>query len=226
MPTRKSLDVISLGAYRHLDWLIGANVLPFPIYQVSAGDLGAHEEEASMRDSARPILVPYRTRKSNGDVDLIRRQCTAHYKLAPTDRKLAELRAGAPVTLWLGISTDEAHRMKPARQKYKTHRYPLIEHRMTRGHCFEWLATHEYPRPPRSACIFCPLKGPSEWREMDGEEFERACRFDEHMRTRGGVDPLYVWRGATPLRDADFRTAADHGQGALWGEDCEGMCGV
>jgi hypothetical protein len=207
------------AVYRYLEML--EQRLPYPVIRVTAGSLWDHEWGASMRRGDRPIMVPYRS-----DGGLIRRQCTNHFKVTPIDRELTRLRDGGPVTLWIGISTDEASRMKPARQKYKTHRWPLIEAGLTRGHCLEWLERNGYPRPPRSACVFCPYKGPAEWRDMDPEEFERACVFDEHMRDRGGKGKLWVWRQPVPLREVDFRSAEDVGQGTLFGEECEGMCGV
>ena len=53
-----------------------------------------------------------------------RRQCTEHYKVRPIRRKIRELiglrkrqriPSGATIELWLGISTDEAIRMRTSR---------------------------------------------------------------------------------------------------------------
>lgn len=212
------------AVYEHLVFL--KERLPFPVYTVTKGSLYAHEMGADMRDSKHPVLVPYRTLNPDGTVGLGRKQCTDHYKRTPIDRKLRELREGGEATVWIGISTDEASRMKPAKEKYKTHRWPLIEQNMTRGHCLEWMAAHNYPTPPRSACIFCPFKGPAEWREMEKTDFDKACDFDDGIRKKGGDRDLFVWREPIPLREADFRSAEDMGQQSLFQNDCEGMCGV
>ena len=42
------------------------------------------------------------------------------------------------VELWLGISTDEAIRMKPSRDRWIQNRYPLIEAGMSRRDCMDW----------------------------------------------------------------------------------------
>ena len=62
-----------------------------------------------------------------------RRQCTEHYKIRPIQRKIRELLgltkgqrvpSGTAVELWLGISTDEAIRMKPSRDRWIQNRCP------------------------------------------------------------------------------------------------------
>ncbi|MES0214250.1 hypothetical protein NKL07_02335 [Mesorhizobium sp. C280B] len=71
---------------------------------------------------------------------MIRRQCTTTSKIEPIRRKLRELagltRKGFPtypvVHQWLGISMDEAVRMKPSRAAWQLNRFPLIESCMTR----------------------------------------------------------------------------------------------
>ena len=79
---------------------------------------------------------------SEGEADGIgRRQCTDNYKIRPIRRKIREMLglmkrqrvpAGTSVELWLGISTDEAIRMKTSRDTWITNRYPLIEAGMSR----------------------------------------------------------------------------------------------
>ena len=60
---------------------------------------------------------------------------------APKIRELLGLRprqrvpAGTTVEMWLGISTDEAIRMKDSRDRWITNRYPLIEVGMSRRDC-------------------------------------------------------------------------------------------
>lgn len=51
---------------------------------------------------------------------------------------------------------------------------------------------------------------------------------DRMIRTglRGVRGEVYLHRHAVPLDRADLSTAADHGQLDLWGNECEGMCGV
>jgi hypothetical protein len=58
----------------------------------------------------------------------------------------------------LGISLDEYQRMKQSDVQYIQNQYPLIDKRMTRSDCKQWLLSHGLPIPPRSACVFCHKK--------------------------------------------------------------------
>ena len=43
----------------------------------------------------------------------------------------------------------------------------------------------------------------------------------------GGMDrPTFLHRSCVPLSEIDLITPEDRGQGTLFGEECEGMCGV
>ena len=56
----------------------------------------------------------------------------------------------------------------------------------------------------------------------------RAGVLLESLAAAGPVDLVVVPVSgpAVPLDWADLSTAADHGQLDLWGNECEGMCGV
>lgn len=172
-------------------------------------------------------------------VGMIRRQCTSSYKVVPIRRKVRELLGIAgrrspktPVAeTWLGISLDEAIRMKPSFEDWQVNRWPLIEKRMSRQDCLRWLERHGYPLPPKSACIGCPFHSDAAWRRIrdtDPEAWADAVDLDRTIRTgfRGLRGDVFLHRSAVPLDEADLSTAADHGQLDLWGNECEGMCGV
>jgi hypothetical protein len=81
----------------------------------------------------------------------------------------------------IGISTDEAHRMKPSREAWSVHRWPLIEKGMSRWDCIQWMAKHGYPEPPKSSCIGCPFHSDNEWRALrdDPESWADAVEIDK-----------------------------------------------
>ena len=137
-------------------------------------------------------------------------------------------RNGAPVEQWLGISTDEALRMKPARVKYITNRWPLIELGMSRNDCKAWLKEHGLPEPPKSACVFCPYHSVREWREVQSNDadWEKAVQVDAMIRNVRPPNDLYIHPARIPLDQIDFRTEQEKGQLTLWDEECEGLCGV
>ena len=172
-------------------------------------------------------------------VGMIRRQCTGDYKIAPIRRKVRELLGIAgrrspkvPVAeQWIGISLDEVLRMKPSFEPWQRNRWPLVEQGMTRQDCLRWLDRHDYPLPPKSACIGCPFHSDDHWRRMrdrDPEAWADAVLVDAAIRTgfRGIRGEVYLHRSAVPLNQVDLSTEADRGQLDLWPNECEGLCGV
>ena len=129
---------------------------------------------------------------------------------------------------WIGISLDEFQRMHDSDVKYITHRWPLIERRMTRTDCKNWLALHGLEIPPRSACTFCPFHSTKEWRRIKGIEhdWQEAVSVDKAIRKARPPYDLFVHPARKPLNEIDFRTAEERGQLSLWDHECSGMCGV
>lgn len=180
-----------------------------------------------------------RTTRETVSIGMIRRQCTTDFKIVPIRRKVREL-AGltrrrspghAVVEQWIGISTDEVLRMKASREAWQRNRWPLIEKRMRRRDCLAWLRRHDYPDPPKSACIGCPFHDNARWRAMrdhDPEVWADAVEIDRSIRTglRGIRGEVFLHRSAVPLDKADLSTASDRGQLDLWPNECEGMCGL
>jgi hypothetical protein len=225
------------GVYDWLTWL--EQQLPFPVHRVSKGNLREHLLDASC--GQRYAGIPLHTESSGPRrAGMLKRQCTSEFKVEPITQKLRELvglktrQRGPDSTLvvqYIGISTDEIIRMKPSRHRWIAHRWPLIDLGMTRGHCLEWLRKHRYPLPGKSACTFCPYRDNRSWRDMkanDEESWRDAVRIDEAVRNgvRGTRERLYVHRSLKPLISVDFRQAEDFGQIDLFGNECEGLCGV
>ena len=225
------------AVHEHLAWLRSPDVLPFPVHVVSAGNIrdglirGARGE--------RWASIPAFTRSASGKVGMIRRQCTGEYKIVPIRRKVRELAGIAGkrspkhpiVEQWIGISFDEAIRMKASFEAWQVNRFPLIELGMTRRDCLRWLERHGYPMPPKSACIGCPYHGDAHWRQMRAEDpdaWADAVAIDRLIRTgfRNLSGEVYLHRSCVPLDEADLDTLEDRGQLDLFADECEGMCGV
>ena len=159
----------------------------------------------------------------------LRRQCTGDWKVLPMRRWLQANRNGQRIEQWLGISLDEFQRMKDSDVKYITHRWPLIEKRMTRWDCVKWLETHGLEVPPKSACVFCPYHNMAAWREMKaagGADWQKAVEVDEAIRNARPPYDLFLHPARIPLVDVDLRSEQDKGQLSLWDAECEGICGV
>lgn len=212
------------------------NLLPFPVVRVTQGSLEAEtlqtwrkKDGQTTVKSSLPAWV-----MANGESKPLMRKCTADFKVAPIMRHLRQIRQGRPVQMWIGISLDEAHRMKDARKPWITNRWPLIEMRMNRNDCLRWLAANGFPRPPRSACVFCPYHNDAEWRRLrdnQSEGWRRAIDFESRMQQAYQYHSTarhmpYLHRSCRPLAEVDLSTEEDRGQMNLFGQECEGLCGV
>jgi len=183
------------SVYKWLDWL--EKQLPFPVERVTAGNLEQFATTLHVSKKRPPYIVtalPYFTLSARGEQGrVMHRICTRDFKIRPIIKAARRL-AGVPrgckevrVIQWIGISLDEMQRMKPVRDAWIENRWPLIERRMTRRHCLEWMKAHGYPKPPRSACVFCPFHGAEEWRRLQQQEpvqFERAVQFERTVHER------------------------------------------
>jgi uncharacterized protein YbdZ (MbtH family) len=146
-------------------------------------------------------------------------------------------RNGKPVEIWLGITLDEAKRMREANVKYIKHRWPFLEpdlwggRMMRRSDAIRWLRDNlgDDAVPPRSACFFCPFHSKREWRDLrdnSNGDWQRAIEFDNAIRKMRPPYDLFVSADRVPLAELDLTTQADHGQMSLWENECEGICGM
>lgn len=212
------------AVYRHLDWL-REEVQRIPIVVISKGNI-RDDTTAGTRFASLPFYVL----NQNGEPGKARRQCTKEYKIAPIRKQVRQRFPGEPIEMWIGISLDEAHRMKDSGVRYITNRWPLIERGMTRHDCLNWLQAHGYPEPPKSSCIGCPFHGNAYWRDMKRNrpaEFADAVGFDAAIRDKAHHTfngELYVHRSLIPLADVDLRNEQDRGQMDMFGEECDGVC--
>lgn len=213
--------------HEYLNWL--EKQLPFPVYRVM-NENGLLE---AIKGTGRLAAVPFFT--SGGGMG--RRQCTAEFKLKPIRRKTRELLGYEPykripansVTMWIGISLDESIRMKPSRDPWVTNRHPLIELNMTRWHCLEWMDKQGYPMPPKSSCLGCPYHSNKQWVEIknqDADEWQETIEIDRLIRKRAEnmKEEQFMHRSCKPLDQVDFSIIEN--QPDMWGNECEGMCGV
>ncbi len=210
----------SKATYRWLDELEG--LVPFPIMRESAGDL-MQEVLEDAKPEARYLLPVFTSDRSIG-----RRQCTSHYKLRVIQKAVRRMGATSkdPVTMLIGISLDEIHRMKPSRIGYMRNTFPLIDARMTRLHCLHRLSARGLS-VPKSACIFCPFTDSERLGSLEADELETVFKLDDFVRDRGATPGVkqFLSRECKPLRQVDLSALSDH-QPDFFGNECEGMCGV
>ena len=231
------------SVYEHIEWL--KDRLRFPLHVVDNGrnlreDVNALTNHSGSR---RFIDIPVYLKGRDGQGDGIgKRQCTTNYKVRPIRTKIRELlglrprqrvHAGTNVELWLGISTDEAIRMRDSRDRWMTNRYPLIEAGMSRRDCADWWAAR-YDRPlERSACVACPFQSRQRWVETKRRWpglFAEAVEIDARLRGGLALDKTpYLHMLRMPLAEAvafDEAELRAEGQADGFGNECEGHCGV
>lgn len=230
------------GVYDHLVWaraelqkLTNGSV---GFHVVSAGNIRDDHLNGLNTTGQRFASMPLYTKGGGG---IGRRQCTKEYKIEPIRAKIRELLgvekgkrvpAGIMIENWIGISVDEIQRAKPARDKWQSNRYPLIEAGLNRGDCVAWFSRHYPDRPlSRSACVACPFRDNDSWRQMkagDPDSWQQAVAFDRQLRKGNLHDgrnwsARYVHRSGVALEDADL---GDERTIDMFAYECEGMCGV
>jgi 3'-phosphoadenosine 5'-phosphosulfate sulfotransferase (PAPS reductase)/FAD synthetase len=205
----------------------------FPIYRVTAGNLRQDTWDRSKPTTGRVAAIPWHMKMANGDSAMGRRQCTSEYKIAPLRKKIVELMSGKRpkngCILWIGISLDEATRMKDSDVQYVKHKWPLIELNMRRSDCLRWWDKHGLPTPPRSACIPCPFHNNHEWRAIKADPiaWADAVAADKQIRNQPKFTAQqFAHRSLVPLDEVDLSTAEERGQLNMFENECMGMCGV
>ena len=196
------------------------------------GTAGNLREEAVSKKKTDYARMPLFTLDEFGNKGMLPRQCTDNYKIKVVRREIRKLLGGKvkPVECWLGISVDEASRMKPSHVRYITNTYPLIDKGFNRNDCIAYLKRNDIPVPPKSACIGCPFhsdyfwlnlkrNSPDEWR--DAVEFDYAIR--RRVRNLKATTTTYLHGSCRPLDKVDLL----EGQGEFgFINECEGHCGL
>lgn len=224
------------AVYDWLTWLEGQ--LPFFVHHVTQGNLRQNILDAVNTTGQRFATVPWFTINPDGSHGMGRRQCTSEYKLMPIRLKKRELlgykaRERIPhgnIETLIGISTDEAYRMKPSRDSWDKNVWPLIDMRMSRQDCLNWMEANGYPAPPKSSCLGCPYHSDDQWREVkaDAAAWDDVLEVDEAIRIAPGkiCATQFMHADRKPLAEIDLLSPRERGQTDLFINECEGMCGV
>jgi len=213
------------------------------LHVVKQGNLGAEllGKETKAREGYIVSIPAFTEGVGGSKGGMLRRQCTQEYKLEPIKRKVRELlgfQKGERIAgkkkarALIGISRDEIIRVKPSRDAWIENCYPLVDANLRVQHCEAICREHVGFTPVKSACVFCPYHDNTYWRWLKKERpesFEAACKVDDGIRdmSRAGVErPVFLHRSLVPLRAVDVSSEEDRGQKNMFGNECEGMCGV
>ena len=220
--------------YTHLDYLSEfGDKHGISVHRVTKGDLLADFMQFVEGSAKRATMLPLQTRNPDTGLPggLLGRQCTRDYKLYPIrakTRALLKERGETRAEMWIGISTDEINRMKESTVAFAKNRWPLIELRMSRQDCLAWYEGKAFPKPPRSACYYCPFHSNTEWqriRDANPDLWSQAVEIDRKVRNFRAVRyENYLHKSRVPLDEAVLDV--DVGQIDMFDNECEGMCGV
>jgi hypothetical protein len=240
------------AVYDHLARLMAPGVLPFPVLVVSKGSLKQEILDACAGKRGAWVRPPLFVTNHDGSGGMTNRQCTSDYKLDPIYRKVRELagvkpRSRGPATVAveqvIGISHDEAHRMKDARFRWIRNVYPLVDLAINRQDCEKKLAAWGWSAV-KSACTFCPYHSDATWaaiKEHDPAAWAEALEVDRALRTHHGVAGVrghaFLHSERQPLELVNFGARLARPKKAKqrrlylpaddsFGNECEGMCGV
>ena len=226
--------------YEHLKWL--EKQLSYEVVRVTAGNIRENVLAGVTPDGNHFLDMPVFLTNRDGTKSVAARQCTNHYKITPIHQELRrrlKLEPGrrAPknlqVEMWMGISMDESHRMKPSRDEWITNRFPLVDMNLTRAQLYDWFAERHPGRElPRSACVGCPYHTNMEWKwlkENDPKSFRDAVFIDRAIREVPQIKGTlrgegYLHRERMELDSIDFSAVDDYED--YMASECEGLCGV
>ena len=239
------------AVYKWFDWL--KTQVSYPMYKVKIGDLYWHTlwflNNMPLIDDG--LSIPFFTKENTKlGVGMMRRRCTYNYKILPVTMKIRNLLGVKKhkkinkktnergIDLLLGISYDELLRMKQNKNKYFNNIYPLVDLKMSRQNCIDWMKKNYNKIPPRSSCIFCPYHSNKEWLRIkeNKNDWDKLIKFDKGLRdnkdwwghgkrnTRN-KNNLYLHRSCKPLEEIDFKNTNDNQSNFV--ESCEeGYCGI
>ena len=228
------------AVYRHLKWL--EDQLSYPVIRVSAGNIRDNILSGVNPEGRQFIDMPVFVVKADGKNYVGTRQCTKLYKLKPIENYLRQRLGIEPrqlvpkeqqVDMWLGLSIDEAARVKPNRQTWITSYYPLLDREMSRVQLYQWFKERYPDRDlPKSACIGCPYHTDKMWVEMkqnDPESFQDAVHVEWAMQnvpqSRGSLTgTAYLHHSHIPLDQVDFSQTITESEAMQ--QECEGLCGI
>lgn len=236
------------SVYTNLEWWkkrFTQEGVEFHIVQNKRGPISGIIED-SIANRGKSIPIPAFSLQPNGSKGITPRQCTRDWKVTEIMRRVKEILGIAGkrhnhiteilAVQTLGISWDEAQRMRDSAHTWLVHDYPLIDRRLDRTDCIAMMSQDDrFPEPARSACWHCPFHSDKEWRylrDQEPEAFAKAVDLDTRLRGPEAMKlsklsgALFLHSSCKPLAEIDFDNEEDKGQMTLFDNECQGMCGI
>lgn len=168
------------------------------------------------------VLLPGYTNISGDGVGKLSPFCSGKWKRDVAERWMRSVGIKT-CRNWIGISRDEARRIRAQHRPWLELWYPLIfEVPMRREECVQLIRDQGWTSHiPHSACYMCPNLSDAEWIDMKVNwqgDFSAACALEAETRLK---DPhFYLHPSCVPLADVDF-----FAQATMFSErGCTGGC--
>lgn len=171
--------------------------------------------------SGETILIPGFT-TINGQVGKLSPFCSGKWKQDVAERWMRSIGVET-CRNWIGISRDEARRIRAQHRKWIELWYPLIvEVPLTRAQCVELIRSEGWTgHIPHSACYMCPNLSDAEWIDMKmnwPDDFALACALELEVREKD--QHFYLHPSCVPLSEVNF-----FAQSTMFAErGCTGGC--
>lgn len=222
------------AVYKYLEYI--KSIVDFPIIVESFGDLDKDSRQIIKSKKTGKEYMNMKIPMFSTGKGMLSRQCTRDYKVFVVRRTIRGLLGKSIKTSKLqaiqmiGISTDEATRMRDSDIKWLKNSYPLIDMDMSREDCYQWIKDNDFKVPPKSSCYFCPYKSDSQWKllkEFEPESFQKAIEFEKKIqenrrKTNNSKIQLYLHQSRQNLDEVEF----SENDSDYFDNECEGMCGL
>lgn len=151
------------------------------------------------------VLLPGYTDQSGG-LGKLSPFCSGKWKRDVAERWLRSIGIKS-CRNWIGISLDEARRVRAQHRGWLALWYPLIfAVAMTRTQCVELIRAQGWTGEiPHSSCYMCPNHADAEWLQMKlewPEDFALACALEAEVRLKDSH--FYLHPQCVPLAEVDF----------------------
>ena len=166
--------------------------------EIASHDMAYVDLYAHNKDMLLPVFI-----RTNGRIGKLPTYCSNEWKKNVIRRWLKN-NGVTDTDVWLGISTDEAERMKSSGLNWYRHIYPLIELvPMNRSACVSQIQNFGWTVPHKSRCYMCPNQSIEAWKQMkklDNGDFDKAVELENDVRLKD--KDMYLHPMAIPLQEA------------------------
>lgn len=205
---REASNVFSYQ-YKHMLPLCDAMGIEYVIIKKS----DFTQSDITYKNNGEDTLPPFFTEINGKDKnDLCGKQpgfCSDKWKREPLHKYLNQRYGEKALTkrgvdMWIGMSFDEARRVKYPSGKWQK-RYPLFEAEILREQAIKIVEEFGLPTPPRSACWMCPNRHDDEWQQMKiqvPKDYQAAIVFEKELQK--DFPWLWLHKSGKPIGEIDF----------------------